>query len=58
MGITPPEQAKVIRIESTLQLTALDVSNALLEEAHLHSSLEGIGKTKPLKICCCLLGDT
>jgi len=38
----------VIRIESTLQLTALDVSNALLEDAHLHSNLEGIGKTKPL----------
>ena len=48
IGLTEPEDARVIRIESTLRLTELDISDVLLEDAKLHSRLEVIGKTKPL----------
>ena len=48
IGLTEPEDARVIRIESTLRLTELDISDALLEDAKLHSRLEVIGETKPL----------
>ncbi len=48
IGLTEPEDARVIRIESTLRLTELDISEVLLEDAKLHSRLEVIGKTKPL----------
>ncbi|RKU33352.1 hypothetical protein C6499_01495 [Candidatus Poribacteria bacterium] len=47
IGLTEPEDARVIRIESTLRLTELDVSEVLLEDAQLHSRLEVIGETKP-----------
>ncbi len=46
IGLTEPEDARVIRIESTLRLTELDISEVLLEEAQLHSNLEVIGETK------------
>lgn len=49
IGITEPEDARVIRIESTLKLTELDISEALLEDAQLHSSLEVIGETQPFR---------
>lgn len=49
IGLTKPENARVIRIESTLRLTELDISEALLEDAQLHSSLEVIGKTLPFE---------
>ena len=48
IGLTEPEDARVIRIESTLRLTELDISEVLLEDAKLHSRLEVIGETKPL----------
>ena len=48
IGLTEPEDARVIRIESTLRLTELDISKVLLEDAKLHSGLEVIGETKPL----------
>ena len=48
IGLTEPEDARVIRIESTLRLTELDVSEVLLEDAELHSRLKVIGETKPL----------
>ncbi len=48
IGLTEPEDARVIRIESTLRLTELDVSEVLLEDAKLHSRLKVIGETKPL----------
>ena len=48
IGLTEPEDARVIRIESTLRLTELDISEVLLEDAKLHSGLEVIGETKPL----------
>ena len=47
IGLTEPEEARVIRIESTLRLTELDISEVLLEDAKLHSRLELIGETKP-----------
>ena len=49
IGLTAPEDARVIRIESTLRLTELDISEALLEDAKLHSSLKVIGETEPLQ---------
>ena len=48
IGLTEPEDARVIRIESTLRLTELDISEVLLEDAKLHSRLEVIGETQPL----------
>lgn len=47
IGLTAPEDARVIRIESTLRLTELDISEALLEDARLHSSLKVIGEPEP-----------
>ncbi len=49
IGLTDPEDARVIRIESTLRLTELDISEVLLEDAKLHSRLEVIGETKPFE---------
>ncbi len=49
IGLTKPENARVIRIESTLRLTELDISEALLEDAQLHSSLEIMGETLPFE---------
>lgn len=49
IGLTKPENARVIRIESTLRLTELDISEALLKDAQLHSSLEVIGETLPFE---------
>ncbi len=47
IGLTEPEDARVLRIESTLRLTELDISEVLLEDAKLHSRLEVIGETQP-----------
>ncbi len=47
IGLTKPEHARVIRIESTLRLTELDISEALLEDAQLHSNLEVVDETFP-----------
>ncbi len=47
IGLTKPAEARVIRIENTLQLTQMDISEALLENARLNSRLEIIGETKP-----------
>ena len=44
IGLTKPEKARVIRIESTLRLTELDISESLLKDAQLHSNLEVVGK--------------
>ena len=47
IGLTEPEDARVIRIESTLRLTELDISEVLLEDAKLHSRLEVMDEAKP-----------
>ena len=49
IGLTEPEDARVIRIESTLRLTELDISEVLLEDAKLHSRLAVIGETEPFE---------
>ena len=49
IGLTKPENARVIRIESTLRLTDLDLSEVLLKDVDLHSNLEVIGDTLPLQ---------
>ncbi|MCG9126493.1 DUF2088 domain-containing protein [Candidatus Poribacteria bacterium] len=49
IGLTKPENARVIRIESTLRLTDLDISEVLLKDVDLHSNLEVVGDTLPLK---------
>lgn len=48
IGLTAPADARVIRIESTLRLTEMDISEVLLEDAKLHSRLAVIGETQPL----------
>jgi hypothetical protein len=48
IGLTPPEEAKVVRIESTLKLAEVDISEALVEAAKLRSDLEIIGELEPL----------
>ena len=49
IGLTKPENARVIRIESTLRLTELDLSKVLLKDVDLQSNLEVIGDTLPLQ---------
>ena len=49
IGLTEPEDARVLRIESTLRLTELDISEVLLEDAKLHSRLAVIGETEPFE---------
>ena len=49
IGLTKPENARVIRIESTLRLTDLDISEVLLKDVDLHTNLEVIGDTLPLQ---------
>ena len=48
VGLTPPEESKVVRIESTLGLADVDISEALLEDAKLRTDLEVIGELTPL----------
>ena len=49
IGLTPPEEAKVARVESTLKLATLDVSEAFIEDAKLRSDLEIVGDAKPFE---------
>jgi hypothetical protein len=49
IGLTPPEEAKVARVESTLKLATLDVSEAFIEDAKLRSDLEIVGEAKPFE---------
>lgn len=49
IGLTPPEEAKVARVESTLTLATLDISEAFIEDARLRSDLEIVGEAKPFE---------
>jgi len=49
IGLTPPEDAKVARVESTLTLATLDISEAFIEDAELRSDLEIVGEVKPFE---------
>ena len=49
IGLTPPEKGRVVRIENTLKLTEVAISEPLLQEAELRSDLEVIGELKPFE---------
>lgn len=46
IGLTPPEEAKVVRIQNTLKLDEVDISEILVEDAELRSDLEIISEAK------------
>ncbi len=46
IGLTPPEEAKVARVDSTLKLATLDISEAFIEDAKLRRDLEIVGEVK------------
>ena len=46
IGLTPPEEAKVVRIQNTLKLGEVDISEILVEDAELRSDLEIISEAK------------
>jgi hypothetical protein len=48
IGLTPPEQARVVRIKNTLYLTEMDVSEALLPEVKAHERLSVASQPAPL----------
>ena len=48
IGLTPPEQARVVRIKNTLLLTEIDVSEAMLPEVKAHARLSIVSDPKPL----------
>jgi hypothetical protein len=50
IGLTPSEQARVVRIKNTLHLTEMDVSVPLLHEASLNHRLTPISTAAPLPI--------
>ena len=49
IGLTPPEDARLIRIRNTLSLTELDISGALVREMAGRSDLELISGPAPLE---------
>jgi len=48
IGLTPPKQARVVRIKNTLLLTEMDVSEAMLSEVKAHARLSIVSDPKPL----------
>jgi len=48
IGLTPPERARVVRIKTTLHLTEMDVSEALLPEVKVHERLTAVTQPAPL----------
>jgi hypothetical protein len=48
IGLTPPEQARVVRIKNTLQLTELDCSEAMLSEVKAHNRLSPVTAPKAM----------
>ena len=46
IGLTPPEEAKVVRIQNTLKLGEVDISEILVEDAELRSDLEIISEAE------------
>ena len=49
IGLTPPEQARVIRIKNTLALTEIDCSEALLAEVKKHRRLSPTTEAQPIR---------
>ena len=48
IGLTPPEQARVVRIKNTLALTEIDCSEALLAEVKTHRRLRPVTEPAPI----------
>ena len=48
IGLTPPEQARVVRIKNTLHLTEIDVSESMLPEVKTHDRLSQVTDPAPL----------
>jgi len=48
IGLTPPEQARVVRIKNTLDLTEIDCSEALLAEVKAHRRLRPAAEPGPI----------
>jgi hypothetical protein len=48
IGLTPPEQARVVRIKTTLHLTEMDVSEALIQEVKANGRLSVVAEPAPL----------
>lgn len=46
IGLTPPELARVVRIENTLRLSEVEISEALIDEVKDRTDLELIGELK------------
>jgi len=55
IGLTPPEQARVVRIKNTLALTEIDCSEALLAEVKTHRRLRPEAAQKRLIHACVVL---
>jgi hypothetical protein len=49
IGLTPPEQARVVRIKNTLDLTEIDCSEALLAEVKAHRRLRPAAEPGPIR---------
>ena len=48
IGLTPSEEARVVRIKSTLHLTEIDCSEAMLDEVKAHDRLHPVTEPKPM----------
>jgi hypothetical protein len=48
IGLTPPEGARVVRIQNTLHLTEFECSEALLAEVLVHPRLEAVARPLPM----------
>lgn len=48
IGLTPPEQACVVRIKNTLHLTEIEVSAAMLEEVKENKRLKIASESRPM----------
>ena len=48
IGLTPPDKARVVRIKSTLHLTEIEVSEAMLPEVKGHARLSQVTDPAPL----------
>lgn len=49
IGLTPPEQARVVRIKNTLDLTEIDCSEALQAEVKAHRRLSPAAEPGPIR---------
>ncbi|MFC2021416.1 [Fe-S]-binding protein, partial [Chloroflexota bacterium] len=48
IGLTPPDEARVIRIKNTLQLTEIEVSESLLDEVNINDRVSQIAELYPM----------